>query len=84
MSGTGSIDVPLVIIFGRVLVPRLRALRLDRAYSQAELARRAGVSRKTVMKAEASGEIRPASVRRLAKALGVRPAVLQASQSSST
>jgi hypothetical protein len=36
------------------------------------------------MKAEASGEIRPASVRRLAKALGVRPAVLQASQSSST
>jgi len=61
-----------------MLVPHLRRLRLEQAYSQVELAKRAGVSRATVMKAEAGHQIRPASVRRLAKALGVRPRILQA------
>jgi transcriptional regulator with XRE-family HTH domain len=60
-----------------VLVPQLRRLRLDRALSQDELAERAGVARTTVMRAELEQQIRPSSVRKLARALGVSPATLQ-------
>ena len=60
-----------------VLVPGLRAIRLERALTQAELAERARVGRKTVMRAEAQQEIRISSVRRLAAALRVSPARLQ-------
>jgi len=85
MSETSPGRVALVSISGHtMLVPQLRRLRLEQAYSQVELARRAGVSRATVMKAEGGRQIRPVSVRRLAKALGVRPRILQVSQSSSS
>jgi transcriptional regulator with XRE-family HTH domain len=60
-----------------VLVPGLRAIRLERALTQEELAQRARVGRKTVMRAEAGQEIRISSVRRLAAALRVSPARLQ-------
>jgi transcriptional regulator with XRE-family HTH domain len=60
-----------------VLVPGLRALRLERALTQDELAHRARVGRKTVMRAEAGQHIRISSVRRLAAALRVSPARLQ-------
>jgi len=60
-----------------VLVPSLRAIRLERALSQEDLAHRARVGRKTVMRGEAGLHIRVSSVRRLAAALGVRPARLQ-------
>lgn len=58
-------------------MPQLRRYRGERAYSQEELAERAGVSRTTIMRAEAGLHIRPLSVRKLARALGVSPATLQ-------
>jgi transcriptional regulator with XRE-family HTH domain len=59
--------------------PRLRELRERAAYSQQELARAAGLSRTTVSHAE-TGRITPqaATVRKLARVLGVRPAELMA------
>ena len=60
-----------------MLVPGLRRLRDRRALTQEELAERAGVSRTTVMRAESGEDIRQSSVRKLARALGVRPATLQ-------
>lgn len=60
-----------------VLVPGLRAIRLDRALTQEELAHRARVGRKTVIRAESGQEIRISSARRLAAALRVSAARLQ-------
>lgn len=56
-----------------VLVPRLREWRLWRAFTQEDLALRAGVGRMTVIRGEAGFQIRPSSVRKLARALGVKP-----------
>jgi HTH-type transcriptional regulator, competence development regulator len=55
-------------------LPRLRAIRIQRALSQAELAERAGVSRVAVTRLE-SGEVdaRFATIRKLAAALDVQP-----------
>jgi transcriptional regulator with XRE-family HTH domain len=55
----------------------LRELRLERVLSQRELAERAGVSPKTVLDVE-TGRIRPhpATLRKLAAALGVEPSAL--------
>jgi transcriptional regulator with XRE-family HTH domain len=55
----------------------LRELRLERVLSQRELAERAGVSPKTVLDVE-TGKIRPhpATLRKLAAALGVDPSAL--------
>jgi DNA-binding XRE family transcriptional regulator len=60
-------------------IPRLREVRERAALSQAELARLAGVSRPTITRAE-QGRIAPqwATVRKLARALGVTPADLRA------
>jgi transcriptional regulator with XRE-family HTH domain len=60
-----------------VLVPRLRSVRLQVALSQEELAARSGVSRTTIIKLEAGREAWPQTVRKLAAALGVKPADLQ-------
>lgn len=60
-----------------VLVPGLRALRLDRALSQEDLAARAGVGRQTIIRGEAGKPIRLSSARRLAAALRVTPKRLQ-------
>lgn len=60
-----------------VFVPRLQMLRNDLALSQEDLAEKAGVGRATVARGERGGAIRPSSVRKLAKALGVKPRDLQ-------
>jgi len=60
-----------------VLVPQLRGQRLLAALSQADLAARAGVSPVTVMRGEQGKAIRPSSVRKLARALKLRPRDLQ-------
>jgi len=56
-----------------VLVPGLRAARLERALSQELLAERAGLGRRTVSRGESGLNIRVSSVRRLAAALRVAP-----------
>lgn len=59
-------------------LPRLREWRNRRALSQDELAKRSGVSRHTIMALEAGRGAWPQTVRKLAKALSVKPADLQA------
>jgi len=60
-----------------VRVPRLRDVRHRFALSQEELAERSGVARSTIIKLEAGREAWPSTVRKLAAALGVKPADLQ-------
>ena len=60
-----------------MLVPRLRAVRQRVALSQEELAEKSQVSRTTIIKLEAGREAWPQTVRKLAKALGVKPEDLQ-------
>lgn len=59
-----------------VTLPRLRALRERKAWTQLELAEKAQVARGTVSNAEAGEPIKLPTVRRLAEALGVEPAQL--------
>lgn len=56
-----------------MLVPHLRHFREMRTLSQSELGQRAGVSRATVMKLEAGRNAWPQTIRKLARALGVKP-----------
>lgn len=60
-----------------VLAPQLRRIRLEQALTQEELAHRAGVDRATVTRAESGKKIRVSNLARLARALRVRPVVLQ-------
>lgn len=76
MSGV-LIDGSSRVVHEHVLVPRLRELRLLAALSQADLASMAQVSPVTVMRGEQGKPIRPMSVRKLARALRVRPRDLQ-------
>ena len=57
-------------------VPRLRELRDLNALSQAELAAKAGVSRATIINAEAGADVFHGTVRKIATALDVRPSDL--------
>ena len=53
---------------------RLKELREDRALSQGELAKAAGVHRHTVLRLENDqGGAQPRTIRKLAAALGVEP-----------
>jgi transcriptional regulator with XRE-family HTH domain len=54
----------------------LSHVRLTRALTQAELAKKARVSRNTVIAIEGGRNAWPSTVGRLAKALGVKPEVL--------
>lgn len=63
-----------------VLTPRLRVLRLGAALSQEDLAFKAGVSRMTVTRGERGEHIRVSSVRKIARALRVKPTDLYGSQ----
>jgi len=60
-----------------VRVPRLRDVRHRMALSQEELAEKSGVARSTIIKLEAGRDAWPSTVRKLAAALGVKPAELQ-------
>jgi transcriptional regulator with XRE-family HTH domain len=60
-------------------LPRLRAVRIARALSQAELAERSGVSRVAITRLERGDvDARFATIRKLADALGCRPQDLMA------
>lgn len=54
----------------------VREWRADRLLTQTELAKKAGVTRETVVSAEAGQPIRLATVRKLAAALGIEEAAL--------
>jgi transcriptional regulator with XRE-family HTH domain len=59
------------------LIPRLRWLRDRAALTQRELAERSRVTQSTIQRLEAGlQEARPTTLRKLARALGVRPADL--------
>jgi predicted transcriptional regulator len=57
----------------------LRLYRDRLALSQEDLGHKAGVGRSTVARGEAGEDLRPSSVRRLARALGIKPHQLQES-----
>ena len=61
-----------------VTVPRLKARREHVALTQAELAAKAGVGRVTIARLENGAAARLPTVRKLAEALGVKPAELMA------
>lgn len=64
---------------------RLREIRTGRVYSQAELATLAGVNEGTVVRLELGrGKAQPSTLRKLAKALGVAPWELLATDSPPT
>ncbi len=55
-------------------MPPLREIRIRKLLSVRELAKRAGVAQRTVVEAEARRQVpRPATMRKLAGALGVDP-----------
>ena len=60
----------------KIDVDKLQAARWDAGLSQRELARRAGVSQTTVWLLERGGGVRPATLKRIADVLGVRPTEL--------
>jgi transcriptional regulator with XRE-family HTH domain len=55
---------------------RLKAIRERKALSQEDLAKKAGINRVTLARIETGAEPYPATVRKLAEALGVDPAEL--------
>ena len=61
-----------------VLVPSLRYWRSQRALRQIELAERAGLGVMSVHRGESGQPLQLATVRKLAEALGITPAQLQA------
>ncbi len=57
-------------------VDRLKELRIDQGLSQRALAQRAGLSQTSVWKIERGGGANPATLKKLADVLGVRPTAL--------
>ena len=53
------------------LLPRLADFRIERGWTQRELAERAGVSISLVKRADGGSAVRPSTALKLAKALGV-------------
>ncbi len=56
-----------------VNVDKLKELRINQGLSQRALAHRAGLSQTSVWKIEQGGGANPATLKKLADALGVRP-----------
>jgi transcriptional regulator with XRE-family HTH domain len=56
-----------------VNVDKLKELRIDEGLSQRALAQRAGLSQTSIWKIEQGGGANPATLKKLADVLGVRP-----------
>ncbi len=54
-------------------VAKLKQLRIDEGLSQRALAQRAGLSQTSIWKIERGGGANPATLKKLADVLGVRP-----------
>jgi transcriptional regulator with XRE-family HTH domain len=63
-----------------VTLPNLRRFRLRVPLSQRELAKKAGTAASTVARIEAGEDVHPATARKLAEALGCKPADLMDEQ----
>jgi predicted transcriptional regulator len=63
-----------------VLLPSLRLRRHEAALTQVELAQRAGVTPVTIVHLEAGHPARMSTIRKLARALKVKPVDLMAKQ----
>jgi transcriptional regulator with XRE-family HTH domain len=64
-----------------IVISRLRPLRERQALTQRELATLAGVTQSTIQRLETGlQEARPSTIRKLARALGVKPVDLMDSQ----
>jgi transcriptional regulator with XRE-family HTH domain len=61
-----------------VTVEKLRAMRERKGFTQAELAKAAGLSETTVVRIEQGKDAYPSTLRKLAKALAVAPESLVA------
>lgn len=61
-----------------VALPSLKQVRLDKSFSQADLAKLADVAERTVVYAEQGYAVTLRTTRKLAGALGVTPAELRA------
>ena len=59
---------------------RVRTLRVQHALTQKDLAERAGVARFAVIRIERGDPVRPLTVRKIARALGVTPTALTIGQ----
>jgi transcriptional regulator with XRE-family HTH domain len=59
-----------------VRLRRLRAVRDAKVLSQQELASKSGVTKTTIVHIEGGPDAHPATIRKLAEALGVEPAEL--------
>ena len=70
---TSLVDMFRTRPYNALNMPTLRELRVQAVLTQAELARKAKVSRTTVIAAEKGRRPRPRTIRALAEALGVRP-----------
>jgi len=67
----------MVVPVSYLRLPHLRDWRLRAGLSQEDLADRAGVSRSTVVNAEAQKEVLPSTLQSIAKALKIKPHELQ-------
>ncbi len=72
-KGTSELPWERTFVDGKLL----RTLRLDNGYTQRDLARRAGVSERTVRNAERGSPVSPTTLGLLAQALGVPPVDLR-------
>ena len=76
-TGAGPGTLPTRYDAGGVLkLPRLRHLRERAPMSQEELAERSGVHRVTIARLELGATARAGTIRKLSKALNVKPADL--------
>ena len=64
--------------FNGVVLPNLKATRLRRAMTQAELARAAGIALGTLARIETGAPAAPSTIRKLSGALNVSPDTLMA------
>jgi len=60
-----------------MILTRLKVIRQSQALSMRALSERSGVTPTTIVRAERELDVYPATVRKLAKALGVTPAALR-------
>ena len=73
-----SVDATLNVMPKGMALPNLKRLRIQKSFSQADLARAADLAERTVVYAEAGYAVSLRTTRKLAQVLGVEPDALRA------